>query len=102
MVCEALEDIQELIDAEQLLTRDIYRDFVLDFKKRKTVVKALCLHIAHDCNLACRYCFAEEGEYHGRRALMSFEVGKKALDFWLQIPEAENIWKWISLAESRC
>ena len=81
MVCEALGDIQELIDAEQLLTRDIYRDFVLDFKKRKTVVKALCLHIAHDCNLACRYCFAEEGEYHGRRALMSFEVGKKALDF---------------------
>lgn len=81
MVGEALEDIQELIDAEQLLTRDIYRDFVLDFKKRKTVVKALCLHIAHDCNLACRYCFAEEGEYHGRRALMSFEVGKKALDF---------------------
>ena len=54
MVGEALEDIQELIDAEQLLTRDIYRDFVLDFKKRKTVVKALCLHIAHDCNLACR------------------------------------------------
>lgn len=47
----------------------------------RRVVKALCLHIAHDCNLACRYCFAEEGEYHGRRALMSFEVGKKALDF---------------------
>lgn len=78
---EALEDIQELIDAEQLLTKDIYKDFVLDFKRRKTVVKALCLHIAHDCNLACRYCFAEEGEYHGRRALMSYEVGKKALDF---------------------
>ena len=53
----------------------------MDFKKRQTVVKALCLHIAHDCNLACQYCFAEEGEYHGRRALMSFEVGKKALDF---------------------
>ena len=66
---------------EQLLTKDIYHDFVVDFKKRKTVVKALCLHIAHDCNLACRYCFAEEGEYHGRRALMSYEVGKKALDF---------------------
>ena len=44
-------------------------------------MKALCLHIAHDCNLGCKYCFAEEGEYHGRRALMSFEVGKKALDF---------------------
>ncbi len=78
---EALEDIQELIDLEQLLTRDIYKDFVMDFKRRKTVVKALCLHIAHDCNLACKYCFAEEGEYHGRRALMSYEVGKKALDF---------------------
>jgi len=80
-VTEALEDIQQLIDAEQLLTQDIYKNFVMDFKKRKTVVKALCLHIAHDCNLACRYCFADEGEYHGRRALMSFEVGKKALDF---------------------
>ena len=41
----------------------------------------MCLHIAHDCNLACQYCFAEAGEYHGRRALMSYEVGKKALDF---------------------
>lgn len=78
---DALSDIQELIDREELFTRDIYEDYVVDFKKRKTVVKALCLHIAHDCNLACRYCFAEEGEYHGRRALMSFEVGKKALDF---------------------
>lgn len=53
----------------------------MDFKKRKTVVKALCLHIAHDCNLGCRYCFAEEGEYHGDRSLMSYEVGKQALDF---------------------
>ena len=67
-----------------LFTEDVYKDYVLDFKKRKTVVKALCLHIAHDCNLACKYCFAEEGEYHGRRALMSFEVGKKALDFLIE------------------
>ena len=78
---EVLENMQELIDAGELFTKDTYREFVRDFKARKTVVKALCLHIAHDCNLACRYCFAEEGEYHGRRALMSFEVGKKALDF---------------------
>ena len=78
---EAFEDIQELIDQEELFTADIYKNFVMDFKKRQTVVKALCLHIAHDCNLACQYCFAEEGEYHGRRALMTFEVGKKALDF---------------------
>lgn len=80
-LAEALSDVQELIDAEELFTADIYKDYVVDFKKRQTVVKALCLHIAHDCNLACQYCFAEEGEYHGRRALMSFEVGKKALDF---------------------
>jgi uncharacterized protein len=78
---EALSEIQELIDREELFTEDVYQEYIGDFKKRQTVVKALCLHIAHDCNLACRYCFAEEGEYHGRRALMSYEVGKKALDF---------------------
>ena len=78
---EAYSEIEELVQAECLFTEDIYKDYIIDFKKRPTVVKALCLHIAHDCNLACKYCFAEEGEYHGRRALMSFEVGKKALDF---------------------
>lgn len=78
---EVLEAVIELTEAGQLFTRDIYESYIQDVKKRKTVVKALCLHIAHDCNLACRYCFAEEGEYHGRRALMSYEVGKKALDF---------------------
>jgi len=77
----ALMECQELQDAGMLFTEDIYRDVIDLFKERHTVVKALCLHIAHDCNLACRYCFAEEGEYHGRKALMSFEVGKKALDF---------------------
>lgn len=81
---EAIEEVEELKKEEMLFTEDVYKDYVLDFKKRKTVVKALCLHIAHDCNLACKYCFAEEGEYHGRRALMSFEVGKKALDFLIE------------------
>ena len=80
-ILETWDDIRELKETGKLFTKDVYRDLVMDFKKRRTVVKALCLHIAHDCNLACRYCFAEEGEYHGRRALMSFEVGKKALDF---------------------
>ena len=78
---EAIQEVNELKDNEELFTEDTYKERIIDFKKRQTVVKALCLHIAHDCNLACRYCFAEEGEYHGRRALMSFEVGKKALDF---------------------
>lgn len=80
-VFEAVSDCEELKEAGTLFTEDTYKESVIDFKKRKTVVKALCLHIAHDCNLACRYCFAEEGEYHGRRALMSYETGKQALDF---------------------
>ena len=80
-VAEAVEEVLELQKEGLLFTPDIYENYIFDFKNRPTVVKALCLHIAHDCNLACQYCFAEEGEYHGRRALMSFEVGKKALDF---------------------
>ena len=78
---EAWEDIKELTREGRLFTRDVFEPMIDQVKQRKTVVKALCLHIAHDCNLACKYCFAEEGEYHGRRALMSYEVGKKALDF---------------------
>ncbi len=78
---EAYEEITGLKKAGSLFTEDIYENYIDSFKNRQPVVKALCLHIAHDCNLACQYCFAEEGEYHGRRALMSFEVGKKALDF---------------------
>lgn len=78
---EAYDEITELKNAGSLFTEDIYENYIDSFKNRQPVVKALCLHIAHDCNLACQYCFAEEGEYHGRRALMSFEVGKKALDF---------------------
>ena len=79
---EAIEEVRQLKEDGQLFTEDIYQPFVEKFKEnRQTVVKALCLHIAHDCNLACKYCFAEEGEYHGRKELMSFEVGKKALDF---------------------
>lgn len=81
---EACDEIQTLKDGEVLFTEDIYEPCIEQFAERKAqenVVKAMCLHIAHDCNLACKYCFAEEGEYHGRRALMSAEVGKKALDF---------------------
>ncbi len=81
VICEAVDEIIELKEADMLFSEDIYEKSIEAFKNRETVVKALCLHIAHDCNLACKYCFAEEGEYHGRRALMSFEVGKKALDF---------------------
>ena len=81
VIAECYQEVKELEADGVLFTKDNYESYIIDFKKRQTVVKALCLHIAHDCNLACRYCFAEEGEYHGRRALMSFEVGKAALDF---------------------
>ncbi|MCR5690997.1 MAG: thioether cross-link-forming SCIFF peptide maturase [Eubacterium sp.] len=80
-MADIFDDLDELEENGTLFSVDVYKDGVIDFKKRQTVVKALCLHIAHDCNLACRYCFAGEGEYKGDRSLMSFEVGKKALDF---------------------
>lgn len=78
---EAIAEVAQLEEQGDLFTEDDYEGYIGDVTQRDTVVKALCLHIAHDCNLACRYCFAEEGEYHGRRALMSYEVGKAALDF---------------------
>ena len=88
---DALDDVTELAKNGQLFVKDEYECLIEDVKKRKTVVKALCLHIAHDCNLACKYCFAEEGEYHGRRALMDFETGKKALDFLIVNKEMDNV-----------
>ncbi len=83
-VREVIEEVKELKEEGMLFTEDIYKDYIFDVKKRSTVVKALCLHIAHDCNLACKYCFAEEGEYKGDRSLMSAEVGKRALDFLVE------------------
>lgn len=83
-ISEVYDEITQLKEDGQLFTEDIYRQYITDFKKRKTVVKALCLHIAHDCNLACKYCFAGKGEYNGKKDLMSLEVGKRALDFLIE------------------
>lgn len=80
-VAEVLEDIETLKKEGKLFSEDTYKNLAIDFKNRPTVIKAMCLHIAHDCNLACKYCFAGEGEYCGDRSLMSFEVGKQAFDF---------------------
>ena len=80
-ITEGYNEIKELEENQMLYTKDEYEDIIPQINKRNPVVKALCLHIAHDCNLKCRYCFASEGEYHGKRELMSFEVGKKAIDF---------------------
>ena len=80
---EAIVDIEYLIDNKMLFTDDPYTE-MLPVWTKQTVVKALCLHIAHDCNLRCSYCFADTGEYMGHRSLMSLEVGKKAIDFLIE------------------
>jgi len=80
-----MEDIRALVKAGKLYTEDTFEDMAGKFKERSgNVVKALCLHVAHTCNLNCSYCFASQGKYHGDRALMSFEVGKRALDFLIE------------------
>ena len=86
---EELEDcyaqVTELKDAGKLFTPDVFEPMAEDLKKKTAgVVKALCLHVAHACNLNCSYCFASQGKYHGERALMSFEVGRRALDFLVE------------------
>ncbi|MEE0409319.1 MAG: thioether cross-link-forming SCIFF peptide maturase, partial [Clostridia bacterium] len=73
-------DICELYKNGQLFCEDCYEEFAKNWNKQ-SVVKALCLHIAHDCNLRCKYCFAGTGEYNGERGIMSAETGKKAIDF---------------------
>ncbi len=80
-LAEAAHEIKELIEGGELYSEDKYGGLKTKLASYKTDIKAMCLHIAHDCNLACRYCFADEGEYRGEGGLMRFETGKKALDF---------------------
>ncbi|RKD28026.1 uncharacterized protein SAMN02745883_00432 [Caminicella sporogenes DSM 14501] len=80
---EAIREIKELEENELLYSKDSYiNDTIL--KNRKPVIKALCLHVAHDCNIRCKYCFASQGDFKGDRSLMSEEIGKKALDFLIE------------------
>lgn len=81
---EAYDELMELKEQGMMYTEDQYETLVPAFLKREPVVKALCLHVAHDCNLKCRYCFAGEGEYHGNRGLMSLEVAKQSVDFIIE------------------
>ena len=84
-VAECLEQIDELKRSGQLFTEDKFGSLQNELKRRSEgVVKALCLHVAHSCNLNCEYCFASQGRYSGERALMSFETGKRALDFLIE------------------
>ena len=80
-----IEDVAALKAAGKLFSPDVFAPMAGTLKERSgDVVKALCLHVAHTCNLNCAYCFASQGKYHGDRALMSFEVGKRALDFLIE------------------
>jgi len=81
---ETIAAIMELEEDGQLFTKDEYENLSMDLKNRKTYVKALCLNVAHTCNLSCDYCFASQGKYNGDRAIMSFEVGQRAIDFLLE------------------
>lgn len=76
--------IETLEQNGKLFSEDIYENKAFDLKNRHTEIKALCLHIAHTCNLTCDYCFASQGNFCGERALMSFEVGKRAIDFLIE------------------
>jgi uncharacterized protein len=76
-----IDDVASLEEAGKLFSEDQYEKLAFDYKNNSNVVKALCLHIAHTCNLNCSYCFASQGKYQGERALMSFEVGKQAFGF---------------------
>ncbi len=82
---ECYAQVVALKDVGKLFTQDTYEPMAGELKARTSgVVKALCLHIAHTCNLNCSYCFASQGKYHGERAVMSFEIGKRALDFLVE------------------
>ena len=81
-IAQCCDQIQQLKDAGKLFAPDTFEPVAGTLKERTSgVVKALCMHVAHTCNLNCSYCFASQGKYHGDRAVMSYEVGKQALDF---------------------
>lgn len=79
-----LDDVEELKQEGKLFSKDVYEGLAFDFKRTNTVIKALCLHVAHTCNLNCEYCFASQGKYHGERAIMSLDVAKRAIDFLVE------------------
>ena len=81
---DCIADVKALEGEGKLFSEDVYENLAIDFKNNSKVIKAMCLHVAHTCNLNCSYCFASQGKYHGDRAIMSFEVGKRAFDFLIE------------------
>ena len=83
-ILECINDVKSLEEAGKIFSKDEYEELACNYKNNSKVIKALCLHVAHTCNLNCSYCFASQGKYHGERSLMSFEVGKRAFDFLIE------------------
>ncbi len=83
-VAECYEDIKELEKSGKLFSEDTFKEIAKNYRRENIAVKALCLHVAHICNLNCSYCFASQGKYHGDRAIMSLETGKRAIDFLIE------------------
>ncbi len=81
---ECIADVEQLKADGQLFTEDEYADLARTYRRSRHNIKALCLHVAHVCNLNCSYCFASQGKYHGERAIMTAEVGKRAIDFLIE------------------
>ena len=79
-----IEDVAALETQGKLFSADEYEELAQNYKNNSDVIKAMCLHVAHTCNLNCSYCFASQGKYQGDRALMSFETGKRAFDFLIE------------------
>ncbi len=81
---ECIADVEEIKARGKLFSEDTFKPNANILAKRDSVIKALCLHVAHTCNLDCEYCFAAQGKYRGERALMSYDVGRRALDFLVE------------------
>ena len=79
-----IDDVRELVESGKLFSVDKYESLAYTYKNNSNVIKAMCLHVAHVCNLNCSYCFASQGKYQGERAVMSYEVGKRAFDFLIE------------------
>lgn len=81
---EGYEELLDLVKEEVLYSKDLYEEIAMAGDESESYIKALCLNVVHDCNLRCKYCFADEGEYKGCRKPMSAEVGKRAIDYVLE------------------
>ena len=87
---ELLADIEELRKSGQLWSEDVFEDAASEMKIKQSVLKAICLHVAHGCNMDCEYCFAGKGDYSGKSGIMNLETGKRALDFLVENSEGRK------------